>query len=566
MSVKEQVVDTDVLVIGTGTAGLRAAIEAKRYGADVLLVEKKEPGRASNSAYAGGGFRTFESLGLLKFNTFNDHFKRTIELGDYLPNQKLVEILTLEAYPRVIELKEFGVDKDAPPAPHRGGQRETLPMTKYAREQGVKILADTFITDLIKVGDAVVGAVGFNVFNGDFIVIHAKSTILATGGAAEMYSRNDTTAGAVGEGYEMAYQVGALFVDMEMVQPDPTLLAELGFPTAFFFRQTPVRERGIFKNALGELYLDKYIKEHKLAGPNASFSQNDRYQEKYGLEPGDIREQESRAMVLEVREGRGDKGAILFDMTKVAREHWLNENSKSTMSLLRGFPADKKPIHMLPGMICTLGGIRINENAESDVPGLYAAGEVTGGIHGSARLGGNALSDCIVFGARAGRSAAMHAKSIKRLKLDPIQVKEKKERILEILKHKQSDKGDVDKLTARLKSLMWEHVGVVRSEEDLKTALNEINKIRKENLPYLYAENPRQLMKAIELIKMLTVGELIARAALMREDSRVCHFRVDYPKTDNKNWLKNIYIRREGDKMKLWTEPVVITRLKPPEV
>jgi succinate dehydrogenase/fumarate reductase flavoprotein subunit len=233
--------------------------------------------------------------------------------------------------------------------------------------------------------------------------------------------------------------------------------------------------------------------------------------------------------------------------------------------MLRGFPADKKPIHMYPGMICTLGGIRINENGESDVPGLYAAGEVTGGIHGSARIGGNALSDCIVFGARAGRSAATRAKSIQRPKLDSAQVKEKIEQIQEITKRKPSDKGDVKKATEKLKSLMWEHVGVVRSEADLKTALAEIDRIRRENFPHLYAENPRQLMRAIELIKMLDVGEMIARAALMRTDSRVCHYRIDYPKTDNKNWLKNIFLRRDGQKMKLWTEPVVITRLKPPE-
>ncbi len=561
----KEVVNTDVLVIGTGTAGLRAAIEARRYDVEVTLVEKMEPGRVSNSAFAGGGFRSFESSGLMKFNTFNEHFKRSIELGDFLPNQKMVEILTLEAYSRVVELKEFGVDKDAPPKPHRGGQRETLPMTKYALEQGIKILGDTFITSLIKSGDAVAGAMGFNIFSGDFITVSSKSTILATGGAAEMYSRNDTVVNPLGEGYEMAYQAGATLIDMEEVQPDPTLIAEKGFPTALFFRQTPVREQGIFRNARSEPYLDKYIKEHNLAGQNASFSPSDRYQEKYGLEPGDIREQESRAMVLEVREGRGDEDAILFDMTNVPKEAWTDPKSQPTITMLRGFPVDKKPLHMYPGMICTLGGIRINENGESDVSGLYAAGEVTGGIHGSARLGGNALSDCIVFGARAGRNAAIHAKAVKRLDFGSDQVKEEMKRIKEISKREPNDKGEVKKLTDELKLLMWDYVGVIRSEEGLKTALDRINKIKRENLPYLYAENPRQLMKAVELTKMLVVGEMIARAALIRKESRTGHFRIDYPKTDNKNWLKNILLRKDGEKMKLWTEPIVITRIKPSE-
>ena len=562
---RERVRETDVLVIGTGTAGLRAAIEARRYGVDVTLVEKMEPGRVSNSAYAGGGFRSFRSQGLKAFHTFNDHFKRTIEIGDYLPNQRLAEIFTLEAYPRIVEMEEFGVDLRRPAAPHRGGQRVTLPMTKYARDQGVHVLSNTFITDLLTVGDAVAGAIGFDVFSGDLVVVRAKSTVLATGGAAEIYSRNDTTANVIGEGYEMAYQVGASMIDMEMVMPDPTLLAEPNFPTALFFRQTPVRERGVFRNAAGETYLLKFVKEHKLAAPDATFSTDDRYQLRYGLEPGDIREHESRAMVIEVLEGRGDDGAILFDMTRVPREHWSNEKSKSTVSMLRGFPADERPIHMYPGMICTLGGIRINEDGETDVPGLYAAGEVTGGVHGAGRLGGNALSVCIVFGARAGRSAALRARSIQTPDVDATQVEERKERIREITRRGRSDKGGVKKLTAELKSLMWERVGVVRDGQGLETSLSEIDGIREERLPYLYAENPRQLMRAVELMKMLDAGEMIATAALMRRDSRTCHYRLDHPETDNRNWLKNVLLRKEDGEMRLWTEPVVITRMPPPE-
>jgi len=159
---RERVGETDVLIIGTGLAGLRAAIEARRYGVDVTLVEKMEPGRVSNSAYAGGGFRCFMSSGLMAFDTFNDHFKRTIEIGDYLPNQLLAEILALEAYPRIVEMKEFGVDltdpdsgavhvieMTRPVAPHRAGQQVTLPMTEYVKEQNVKVLRNTYITDLL---------------------------------------------------------------------------------------------------------------------------------------------------------------------------------------------------------------------------------------------------------------------------------------------------------------------------------------------------------------------------------------------------------------------------------
>jgi len=567
----ERVIETDVLVVGTGLAGLRAAIEARRYGVDVLLVDKMEPGRVSNTAISGGGFKHFHhrqpSDTARRYVTFNDHFKHMVEYGDFLPNQKLAEILTLEANPRVVELEEFSAEIDAhTPGPKRGGQRVTLPMTEYVKEHGVHILRDTFLTDLVRAGDAVAGAVGFNVFGGDFIVVKSKSTVLATGGAGEIYSRNNTAVNVVGDGYEMAYNAGASLVDMEMVMPDAILLAEPGLHWGVHIGGSPFRMRGVLRNAAGEPFETKYLEEHNLVGPEATFSLDDPWPVRYDVHPYDVREHRARAMVLEVREGRGDKGAVLMDFTKVPREEWTRDQlSRGTLQLLRGFPIDERPVHVLPGMICTLGGIRIDENGGSDVPGLYAAGEVTGGVHGAGRLGGNALSDCIVFGARAGRSAAIRAKSIKMPDIDPAQVDEKRGRVREISRREPSEEGDVEAVTAEFKSLMWEHVGVVRSGQDLEAALAGIDRIRRENLPHLYVRNPRELMRALELVKMVSVGEMIARPALMREDSRTCHYRIDHPERDNRNWLKNILLRREDGKMRLWTEPVVVTRIQPPE-
>lgn len=212
-----------------------------------------------------------------------------------------------------------------------------------------------------------------------------------------------------------------------------------------------------------------------------------------------------------------------------------------------------------------MGGVRIDEKAESDVPGLYAAGEASGGIHGGGRLGGNGISSPLVFGARAGMSAAMRARSMDRPEPDEAEVNEKREHLREISKRKASREGDVKALTTEFRSLMWEHAGVIRSKQDLETALLSIDRIHMENIPKLYAENPRQLLRAVELMKMVDVGEMIARAALMRTETRTCHFRIDYPKMDNKKWLKNILLRKKDGKMKLWTEPVVVTRLQPPE-
>lgn len=572
MIAKERVMETDVLVVGTGLAGLRAAIEAKRYNVDVLLVDKMEPGRVSNTAYAGGGFKCYDGQMLdSSYESFNEHFMHMIKYSEYILNQKLAEILTIEARPRIMELKEFGVnpDYDAPiPGPRRGGQRETLPLLEYAKGQEVKILRNTFLTDLLKTGEIVTGAVGFNVLSGELIVVKAKSTILATGGAGEVYSRNNTTVNVVGDGYEMAYNAGATLVDMEMVMSDAIMLAEPGLPWGIWIPTSPTRWRGVLRNAEGEPFETRYLQERNLIGPKATLSPDDPWSTRYDAHPHDVREIRARSMFLEVREGRGDQGAVLMDFTKVPKEEWDKyPTARDAMSLLRGFPIDERPIHVLPGMICTLGGIRINEKGESDVQGLYAAGEVTGGVHGAGRLGGNALTDCVVFGARAGMNAALHSKSVEMPDVDKAQIDYKKKQLVEITERYSTEGVDLKALTEDFKSLMWDHVGVVRNKEGLETAISAIDRIRREILPKLYARNPRELMKAVELMKMVNVGEMIARPALMRTESRGgCHYRSDYPKKDDLNWLKNIYLRREDAGMISWTEPLVVTRIMPSEV
>lgn len=560
---KEREFSADILVIGTGLAGIRAAIEARRYGVDVVLVDKMEPGRVSNTAYSGGGFKHFVRMD--RYRNFDDHFRHTIEYGGHLPNQRLAETLAIEAYPRFVELEGFGVDVDGPSRPRRGGQRETLSMLEHARDLGVHVLGDTYLTDMLKDGEEIAGAVGFNVISGDLVVVVAKSTVLATGGAGEIYSRNNTTVNVVGDGIEMAYKAGASLVDMEMVMPDAILLAEPGLPTGVWIPLSIGRQHGVLRNSLGEPFETRYLEEEGLIGPDATLSYSDPFPVRYGVVAADVREVRSRSMVIEVQEGRGDLGAVLMDFMGVPEEVWTTDDkSRVARSILKGFPIGERPVHVLPGMICTLGGIRINERGESDVVGLYAAGEVTGGVHGASRLGGNALSDCLVFGARAGMNAALRARSKAKPEIDPSLMAKSKERLREIASRVLSEDVAVKGLTSEIKALMWRHVGIVRSKESLETALDAIDHIRQERAPILHAGNPRELMRVVELGKMLDVGEMIARSALMREESRGgCHYRTDHPERDDENWLRNVTLRREGAEMKLSAEPIVVTRIDP---
>ena len=195
--------------------------------------------------------------------------------------------------------------------------------------------------------------------------------------------------------------------------------------------------------------------------------------------------------------------------------------------------------------------------------GLYAAGEVSGLVHGAARLGGNALSGCIVFGARAGESAARRALSIEIAKMERGQIDAKREKLSEIMERPASEEGRPKGIKKRVKSIMLKYVGPISNRGNLENAIQALNQVRRERLPKIFARSPRQLRDAIEAVDMIDVAELVARSALFRTESRGCHFRSDYPTRDDENWLRNVMVRMKKGEMELSTQPVVTTRLRP---
>jgi len=566
VSGKERIIESDVLVIGSGGAGLRAAIEAKRYAVDVLVVDKSVIGLNNSTAFSGGCFKVAlpmikETMGkyVKEYGNPEEHFRDMVEYGEYLNDQQLAETLCFEAPGRILELQGFGVknwDRLNLAFPYPHGKGLTVPLREFAEKLGVKTRSRAVVCDLLKTGNCVVGAIGFDSFTGELLVFRAKSVVLATGGGAEIYERNDTPCTITGDGFAMAYQAGADLINMEMTMFEPYVQAEPTLPM-LDRHEAEAEFYGILRNKYGEDFLPKYFPLKGLP--------HERFDKAYGTWVPDVRERISRAMAFEVREGRGDKGAVLFDLTHVPEEKWGEDlASKYTRDvLLRGFDIAKRPVHVFPGCICLLGGVQINVNCETSIEGLYAAGEVTGGVHGSARLGGNALSDIIVFGARAGRSAAFRARSIKIPEIDSNEVKKKKELLLEILKRASTSKAEPKKIKEEIKSIMWKYVGILRDKEGLEIGLNALVRIRKEKIPNIFARNPRELKEAVEAINMLIVSEMVTRSALYRTESRGDHYRLDFPSRDDKHWIKNTLIRMRDGRMELSEKPVTITRLYP---
>ncbi|MFQ6075466.1 MAG: FAD-dependent oxidoreductase [Candidatus Bathyarchaeia archaeon] len=539
----EDYVETDVLIVGGGAAGLRAAIEAKRSGVDVLLVSKAPLGYANSTAYAGGIFRA-----AVRGMTAERHFEETVVGGNFLNDQRLVEVMVKEAPARLSELGEFGVETH--PSPRgvsiRGpfmmnGLGLTKPLTERVRRMGVRVLEQHHLADLITSGGRVVGAVAVDKRTGRFKALQTSSIVLATGGLGRLYERTDNPVGTTGDGYALAYRAGATLLDMEFVQFFPFGLAEPGLLVHMV--SLSIISLGSLKNRLGEDFLGKY-----------------------GLSVGDYvwaRDIMSRAFMLEVREGRGEMGGVLLDLSGTSEDEWAKDPwlTRVRRTWLDGFDL-KKPLHIAPLAHFFMGGVEINERCETSVSGLYAAGEVVGGVHGANRLGGNALTEATVFGARAGRYAAENTKETQTSAIDDRLVEEKREEVLGALSRGPRRGSHPKEIKERVGRVMWMDAGIVRSREGLQRALDEVKEIG-EASSMAYATTPRELVWALEAENMALVAELIVRSALYREESRGAHYRLDFPERDDGRWVKNVRVVRGNGRVQLGIRPVVFTRLKP---
>jgi fumarate reductase (CoM/CoB) subunit A len=564
-------IETDVLIVGSGAAGLRAAIEAKSYGANVILVDKLVIGYNNSSSFARGFIKaalpgmmdeTSASQYITPNITPKKHFIDIVEYGAYVNNQRLVEVMVLEAPGRVLELQEFGVQNPAVlrnSNPPRSGISLTKPLNETCAKLSVRRIPGMMVSDLLVQDGVVVGALAIDTISSKPVILQSKTTILATGGVGEVYERNYTTQGSTGDGCALAYRIGAEIIDPEFIMFGAFVTCEEDLPM-WYIPPCEARWHAILRNRKGEEFISRYLEMKNPEGKT--------FQQKYGVSAGDIRELLARWSCMEVVAGRGDRGAIHLDFTKVGDEVWnLDEESKYLRTCqMREWDMRDRPLRVLPGVVVTLGGVRINEWCETNVQGLFATGEASGLVHGAGRRGGNALTECIVFGARAGRRAADTAGHMRKVHPNQELIKQKIKGLIQILNRQPSEDGDPGLIRSFIQAVMWENVGPLRDAERLEKAIHILQEIRQKRLPKIFAKTLLKLRKALETINLLYNAEMIAHAAIYRTESRgPTHYRLDFPVSDNKNWLKNIIIKNEGDSMKLWTEPIVVTTLTPPD-
>lgn len=533
-----QTIDTDVLVIGGGGAGLRAAIEARKYDLDVLLVSNWPVGYKNNTAISGG---IFAATGIRQEPNDSPevHLKDTIISGCFINDRRLVEVMTRGAAQQVYDLVKFGADfikrgsglwiQQVPghsyPRHVAGKGRGiglTKPMRKYATSIGVQFKEGILVTRLLRAGNEVVGALGID-DNGQVFVFNAKSTILATGGAGEVYLRTDNAIGSTGDGYALAHEAGVPLRDMEFVQFYPTARGKLG--RKIWAYDLLLGGGATIRNSLGEDILQRYgVKDFTLATRGIL----------------------ARLITTEIVEGRGVNGTVVGDLTSMPKEserlrHFIRE---------RGYP---EKAMVAPTVHFFMGGVKINENCETGLDGLYAAGEVCNGVHGANRLAGNAITEILVFGAIAGDRAGARALERERIPASCRGVLAEVERLNQL--GSAEGGGNLDELEQLLRQTMWDKVGVIRDKEGLTAVLGEINSLR-EQLGKVSLTSYQQLSQAVKLGNMLTVAEMVCRAALARTESRGSHYRIDYPEENNQQWLKNIEISRHNGDMSLKVIPV----------
>ncbi|ACV25047.1 fumarate reductase (CoM/CoB) subunit TfrA [Methanocaldococcus fervens] len=525
---------TDILIIGGGGAAARAAIECRDK--NVIIAVKGLFGKSGCTVMAEGGYNAV-------FNpkdSFKKHFYDTVKGGGFINNSKLVEILVKNSPKELLNLEKFGAlfdrneDGFIAQRPFGGqsfnrtcycgdrtGHEIMRGLMEYiSKFERVKILEEVTAIKLIVKDNRCYGAIFLDLKTGEIFPIFAKATILATGGAGQLYPITSNPIQKTGDGFAIAYNEGAELIDMEMVQFHPTGMVGTGILVTEAVRG----EGGILYNKNKERFMARYDKE------------------RMELSTRDV---VARAIYREIQEGRGVNGGVYLDVSHLPAE--VIEKKLETMlkQFLRvGIDIRKEPMIVSPTAHHFMGGLRINEKCETSIIGLFACGEVTGGVHGANRLGGNALADTQVFGAIAGKSAK---EFVENNEFEFVDCEEDINNILDEIKGLDGNLK-IYSLIEDLKKTMWDYVSIIRNEEGLKKALEKIDKIEK-NVGDVKVNGVVDLQKYFELKNMVVVAQLVTKSALYREESRGAHYREDFPETDEK-WRGNIIIKGE----KMWFE------------
>jgi succinate dehydrogenase flavoprotein subunit len=583
----------DVLVVGAGGAGLRAAIEAATAGASVGLVCKSLLGKAHTVMAEGGiaaALATTDSR-----DGWAVHFRDTMRGGKLLNDWRMAELLAKEAPARVRELEAWGACFDRTPdgrilqrnfGGHRYprlahvGDRTGLEMIRTLQDRVVQqptvdVHMECTVARLLTDGGRIAGAFAYRRDTGRFVVLRSKAVVLATGGIGRAYRINSNSWEYTGDGHALAYDAGADLIGMEFVQFHPTGMVWPLSVRGILVTEGVRGEGGVLRNSRGERFMFRYIPEMFRKDFADTEEEADRWiadviagRKAEARRPPELltRDVVARAIAQEVREGRGSPhGGAFLD---IASRRSAEEIRRKLPSMYQQFHelADvditRQPMEVGPTTHYMMGGIKVDpETQAATVPGLFAAGEVAGGLHGANRLGGNSLSDLLVFGRRAGVGAAAFAKSQPEPRVESAAVETIGAELLAPFERRGGENPYA--VQEALQDMMGTYVGIARSADDLGTALAEIERLRA-RAASAGADGNRQYNPgwhvALDLRNLLTVSEAVARAALERTESRGAHTRVEYPDSDPALGRINVVVRREGDRMTVGREPILALR------
>jgi succinate dehydrogenase / fumarate reductase flavoprotein subunit len=552
--------DYDVIVIGAGGAGLRAAIAAAEHGARTALICKSLLGKA-HTVMAEGGIAA--ALGNVEGeDNWQVHFQDTLFSGKYLNNWRMAELHAVEAPERVHELERWGGIFDRTPDRKMNqrafgghtyrrlvhiGDRTGLELIRTLQDravhQGIDVFMECTVTRLLKDGDRVCGAFGYRRATGEFVVFGARAVVLATGGAGRCWRVTSNSWECTGDGHALAYEAGAELVDMEFVQFHPTGMVWPPGVIGLLVTEAVRGEGGILRNLRRERFMERYDPK------------------RLELSTRDV---VARAIYTEVREGRGTShGGVFLDVSHLPAATVAKRlpSMYDQFMELAGVDITREPMEVGPTCHYLMGGVVVDaETGATSLPGLFAAGECTGGVNGANRLGGNSLSDLLVFGKRAGEGAARYAGGARPPEIDGDDVADA---AVEMSRYRSSAwrMEDPYALHAELQATMQDEVGIYRDGEGLSRAVARLEELKERAADARAplggaAYNPGWHL-CRDVRNMLVVSEAVARSALLRRESRGAHSRLDFPEFDDDWGEHNVVVRRDGDEMRVDRRPVV---------
>ena len=582
----------DVLVIGAGGAGLRAAIEASAAGVKVGLICKSLLGKAHTVMAEGGMAAAMGNVD--DRDSWKVHFADTMRGGQYVNNWRMAELHAKEAPARVHELEAWGAVFDRTkegkisqrnfgghryPRLAHVGDRTGLELIRTLQDhgihQGISVHMEYTIVSLLKDGDRVVGAFGYDRERGRFRIFKSKAVVVCTGGLGRAYAVTSNSWEGTGDGVSLAYHAGAELLDMEFIQFHPTGMIWPPSVKGILVTESVRGEGGVLRNKDGKRFMYDDVPENYRSQTSTDPEEGWRYtqNDKNAKRPPELltRDHVARCINREVKAGRGSPhGGVFLDIS------WIKEKiPNSAEHIKRKLPSmyhqfmqlanldiTKEPMEVGPTTHYAMGGIRVNgETQATNVPGLFAAGECAAGLHGANRLGGNSLSDLIVFGKRAGEFAAKYAKENSAGKINDAQIEAAyKDAMAPFERPAGSGSEGPYQVQYDLQNMMQANVGIVRLQNEMELALDGIQKLKARadkvavqgHLEY----NPGW-HTAIDLKHLLTVSEAITLCSLDRKESRGGHFREDFPNKDPEAQKYNSVISKAADgSMKLRREPI----------